>query len=72
VSRCKYQIKDQSVVYSVAVRYFRDAAHRMYQYSLPMAPWGLKYVGVYSVNKFVLTCISALVGFWRKIEPSSW
>ena len=55
---------------------FVDPAHKMYQYSLRMAPWGLKRGRVYSVNKVVLIYTHThthththivLVGFLRKI-----
>jgi len=35
--------------------YFVDPAHKMYHFSLKMAPGGLEHVGVSNVNKGVLT-----------------
>ena len=49
--------------------YFDDPTHKMYQYSLRMAPRGLKYVGMYIVNKVVLTCI-VHVGYLHNIVLS--
>jgi len=49
--------------------YIVDPAHKMYQFSLRMAPGGMKHAGVSNVNKGV-NIYSALIGFLHKIVSS--
>jgi hypothetical protein len=84
VSRCKHPIKEHRVVCYVAKHttrfsliwylhvdtYYVDPVHKIYQYSLQVAPWGLKRSGVYSANKQILTHITTLVWLLCKIDKS--
>jgi hypothetical protein len=55
---------------STSWHYFVFPAHKLYQYSLKIASWGLKRLGVFSVDKVVFTYIGALVGFVCKVVSS--
>jgi hypothetical protein len=74
MARYNYQIRQQCIISYVAdtciwTCIFFYLAHEMNQYSLRMAPRGLKNV-VFHVNKVVLTYISALVKFLCKTNST--
>jgi hypothetical protein len=45
-----------------------DPAHKIYQYSLKTAPWGLKHVALHSVNKVMLTCTVHWWDFYGRLR----